>query len=727
MTTPSLTPDENDGAEDAAIYTFPTATPGTGAPDATPQTSTTDTDSADNASDGEPAVGPVLVDQGADTGPGRLEARLAARRMPVRADWASSGENLKRSAGFLFRHGWHVTKFHGVRLPWYGLKATALAPRGAAVSAARLSGWITDAEGQAVRADAVRRNHAEDYLKLSRQRDARVKSRAIVAGTGAAVVLICAAALSVAGPMWQGAGVVVAVLALGWAGAPKDNPLIGPAVLIPAYTRLTSDVVLRALGALGIPALTQAVAKGGRGLAFVAPIREDGPGWRAEVDLPWGVTAVDVMEKRRELASGLRRPLGCVWPEPVHEEHSGRLVLWVGKHEMRNAPQPAWPLERKGAANVFAPAPLGTDPRGKTVSVTIFENNFLIGAAPGQGKSFTLLPLLYTCCLDPATQVWLFNFKGDAFYNDVETVVHRYVTGIDDDAILAGLNALKALKAEILRRVKIFNAIGDRLGTDKKLTREVALDPKLDVPVITAFFDEVQNLFAHPKYGDEAGKLAEFIIKIGRSLGIVLVLATQRPDKDSIPTGVSGNVTVRICLRVIGQMENDMILGTSAYKKGIRATEFTTLDKGIALVVGAHEEPVIERSFYPINGRAVADRARDIRTKAGRLTGDAAGIAVPVATDAAPTVLDDLAAVFDSIAFVNDKVWGAELLALLTAHRAETYRLWKVKTLTEALKPFGVKPVGAGRQVNGKYVNNNGYTREALAAALTQRDENRGA
>src|SRR6266496_6542187 len=52
------------------------------------------------------------------------------------------------------------------------------------------------------------------------------------------------------------------------------------------------------------------------------PITRDGPGWRADVDLPPGVTVGDVVDKRPELASGLRRPLGCVWPEGdpgVHE------------------------------------------------------------------------------------------------------------------------------------------------------------------------------------------------------------------------------------------------------------------------------------------------------------------------------------------------------------------------------------------------------------------------
>ena len=63
-----------------------------------------------------------------------------------------------------------------------------------------------------------------------------------------------------------------------------------------------------------------------------------------------------------------------------------------------------------------------------------------------------------------------------------------------------------------------------------------------------------------------------FIIKIGPAFGVMLDLATQRPDGKSLPTGVSSNVGLRFCLKVMDQTENDMVLGTSAYKNGIRAT-----------------------------------------------------------------------------------------------------------------------------------------------------------
>lgn len=54
---------------------------------------------------------------------------------------------------------------------------------------------------------------------------------------------------------------------------------------------------------------------------------------------------------------------------------------------------------------------------------------------------------------------------------------------------------------------------------------------------LACIIDECQNLFADPAVGKQAGEDAEFIIKIGRAFGVILLLATQRPDKDSCPPG----------------------------------------------------------------------------------------------------------------------------------------------------------------------------------------------
>lgn len=681
----------------------------------------------DHAAAGTQESGP-LVDQGADSGPDRLASLLAARRLPLLPDWARSLTDLKRTAEFVAGHYWHIVRFHAMRTPLYLARIVLRSPAGLARTLRAFHRWTQDAEGQGIRLDAANRNDPETYLKLSNLRDRRVSARSKVFWATVVLGAAAAAGLIVAGtPLMRLGALLTAAVTFGIAGAPKDKPITARAVVKPEYAKLTSDVILRALGSLGIPALTQAVAKGGRGLAFVTPIAMDGPGFRAELDLPFGVTAVDVMDKREELASGLRRPLGCVWPEPVLDEHSGRLVIWVGRQEMRKTPPPAWPLAKGGAFDIFKPIPFGTDQRGRVIHVLLPENNVLVGALPGGGKSYAIQTLVYGAALDPNTVVWSVNLKGDAFHKNTEQFAERYIDGIDDAAIEQTLNMLRDLKTEVIRRTKVFKNLPPSINPEGKINPAIATRRSLGLPVLLAFIDECQNLFAHKKFGDEAGELAEFVIKVGRSLGVILLLATQRPDKDSLPTGVSANTSIRFCLRVMGQTENDMILGTSAYKNGIRATQFTIKDKGIGYLVGASEEPQITRTYKldKDDTAAIAARARALRIAAGTLSGyaldpDAAEDKTQATTSR--TVLDDLDELFATLPFHEDKVRGEELLALLQAHQPGTYDAWKVETLTGALKPHGVASIDVGRRDGGKQTVRKGYTRDALRDAITNRN-----
>jgi hypothetical protein len=134
-------------------------------------------------------------------------------------------------------------------------------------------------------------------------------------------------------------------------------------------------------------------------------------------------------------------------------------------------------------------------------------------------------------------------------------------------------------------------------------------------------------LFMHPQAGAQAADDAAYVIRLGRAYGIILILATQRPDATSLPTAISGNVSDRFCLKVPGQAENDIILGTSSYRNGYKATAFRTkTDAGLGWLK-AEGEPQIVRTYYldlPDCER-VAARARVIRESAGALSGYALG------------------------------------------------------------------------------------------------------
>jgi DNA segregation ATPase FtsK/SpoIIIE, S-DNA-T family len=604
-----------DGSEDAKVVPLRATDPGT-------ETRT------------EQAPGPAYTDL-SDGRPQRKPIIPAHWRT-----WDAAREHVRLAAA---RHG-HAAAYHGVRAPAYLVLTVWWALVGLLHTAGRLLAWwhvpdLTRLERQAA-ADGLLSDHLRIHKAGKDTRTARgiILSVCLVAGVAAVVALS-------RGPAWVWVLLVLAGMPfLARAGRPAHKPIVAPAVLPAGVQAPSQDVITRALGSLGIAGIDRWL-RDGRALSFPSPVREDGPGWRAEVDLPYGCTATQVIERREQLASGLRRPLGAVWPEPVTHEHAGRLELWVGRTDVAKARQAQWPLLCGGQADIFQPVPFGTDVRGRVVKVPLIYHNWLLGAIPRQGKTAAVRVLAAGAALDPLAEMWVHELKGSGDLDPLEKVAHRFVSGVDDASIGYAAESLRLLRAEIMRRTERLKALDRELCPDKRTTRQIAARRSLRLWPIAAIIDEAQNLFAHPDQGKAAGLDAEFVIKIGPAFGVVLVIATQRPDKASLPTGVSGNVSTRFCLKVMGQVENDVIPGTSAYKNGIRATTFRPeIDAGIGYLVGAGPAPQVTHTFYVnmTDTERIALRARALREAAGTLTGHAADQDESSARD----VLADVLAVF---------------------------------------------------------------------------------
>ena len=169
------------------------------------------------------------------------------------------------------------------------------------------------------------------------------KTRLIVLAVEAGGLIIVTVLLARFGrPVVWAAAAAAAMLLLARFGRPLGHRIIGPAVVPPMYEEPTQDRITEALGSLGIKNIND-VIKEGRGLQFVSPVMQSGPGWNVQLDLPRGVTAGHIMERRPELASALRRPLSATWPGGVPSEHEGRLELWVGFDILKTKP-PRYPL-----------------------------------------------------------------------------------------------------------------------------------------------------------------------------------------------------------------------------------------------------------------------------------------------------------------------------------------------------------------------------------------------
>jgi len=167
-------------------------------------------------------------------------------------------------------------------------------------------------------------------------------------------------------------------------------------------------------------------------------------------------------------------------------------------------------------------------------------------------------------------------------------------------------------------------------------------------------------------------------------------------------------VSIRFCLYVAGQTENDMVLGTSAYKNGLRASMFRPeVDAGLGWLKGATPEPKVTRTHHMDvkEAAAVAARARVARERAGTLTG------VAIGEDTSGPARDVLA---DALAcFGDDRSlhWGT-LAERLAQRYPDRWADLTGDAISAQLRALGVRSV----QVNRGGQNLQGCRRAALEA-----------
>jgi len=639
----------------------------------------------------------------------------AAQRRPVVPGWFADRQTRRHAARWAVRHAAHHVAFHGIRGPKYLARTLICAPRGLALAVYHGWRWLFDREGHELRLHAVATRDQKAYATMARIRKDRVRTRLLAAAVtvGMAVIAAVIVHLVWAPGLWLLAAAVVG--GLGYLGRPRTVPLIDRAVVTPAAERITPDVIVRALEKLGLAGINAALKADPLAIRFIAPgVGRDGPGWRAELDLPYGVTVAEVMDRRDKLASGLRRQLACVWPLPAPDQHEGRLLLFITDKPMRDLPPAAWPLAAKGPADLFRPAPFGKDQRGRAIPVVLMFTGVLIGAMPRMGKTMALRLLVLFAALDVRAELRVWELKGTGDLSCAEHVAHSYGSGADDDTLRACLEDVRQVAADLDHRAAVIRKLPRDICPENKVTPELASKRSLGLHPLVLAVSECQEAFSHPAMGKEFDSLVSAIVKRGPALGIIPLLDTQRPDAASLPGGIRANIGVRYCLRVMDQTANDMVLPTSSYKAGIRATDFAQADKGIGWLTGHSDQAEIVRTWYcdAIQADQIGRRARRLREAAGTLSGYCLG-----EQEAALPVVDLMA---DVIAVTEgaERIWSETIAARLAELRPEIYKGWDASAVGDALRVRGVDVVQVwGQTDDGQQANRRGVARAQLLAA----------
>jgi S-DNA-T family DNA segregation ATPase FtsK/SpoIIIE len=469
-------------------------------------------------------------------------------------------------------------------------------------------------------------------------------------------------------------------------------------------------MISTALAHLGIGPLDKFFRSGGQ-LAYSVPARVDGDGTYAQVRLPMGVTAEMVAGQRKKLAANLGRAALETWP--TEGDESGVLDLWVADKGKLAGGAGEWPLLHEGQADVFAGVPCGRSQRGEVIAPVLPESNWLIGGRPGQGKSAAMRTLLLGASLDPTAELQVFVMGESPDFEPFRPRLSRYAMGMDDTVAEQALQALRDALAEMERRGKV---LGEQPGKPPKVSRKLADKPGLGLHPLVLAIDEVHELFQHKTHGAEAAELAVRLIKRGRKYGIILVLATQSPTKESIPREVTRNVSCGVAFAVADHVANDGLLGAGKYKAGIRATDLRMkTDRGTSVAVGVTDNVFELLRWFYVPFEDGADMVSPVITRAMQLIDDAGRTVAATAASGDDTAEVDFLADLATAIGEDKRVRTAVLLRRLVEINPGEYADWTFQDLKAALDDAGV-PV---RKSDGNSV----VRTEDVTTAVTERDE----
>jgi S-DNA-T family DNA segregation ATPase FtsK/SpoIIIE len=210
-------------------------------------------------------------------------------------------------------------------------------------------------------------------------------------------------------------------------------------------------------------------------------------------------------------------------------------------------------LRRKGTLQIPIGQRRGGQPMILDLNATGHGPHGLVAGTTGSGKSELLQTLVVALALTHHPHdvgFVLVDFKGGGAFSDLVDLPHTQGFVTDLSGRLTE-RALVALRAEVDRRKRLFNAAGVS-KIERYQQRTWRGEVREPLPRLVVIVDEFAELVSdHPDFID--GLIG--IARVGRSLGVHLILATQSPA-GVVKQQIWANARFRICLRVESRQES---------------------------------------------------------------------------------------------------------------------------------------------------------------------------
>ncbi|WP_146252022.1 FtsK/SpoIIIE domain-containing protein [Xylanimonas oleitrophica] len=335
--------------------------------------------------------------------------------------------------------------------------------------------------------------------------------------------------------------------------------LLPAGVPVPPWCRAVLDVADDAPGIGTGTSTGTSTSSGSRAAGAGVPhVRRSTPGGSTSHEALVGVSVAWAERLARRLAGlhGLGRDVALLLgPAPHPALAAQRAPEGADPADPRlPAMVPLAGLLQSGQAAGRWAVPLGVDARGRTVSFDLVEDgpHLLVAGTTGAGKSELLQSLVLGLALSVPPRdlaLALVDFKGGASFGACAGLPHVVGQVTDLDVALAS-RALDGLRAELRRREHVLAAHG---------ASDLAALPAGTLPRLVVVVDEFRAL------ADDLPELLPGLLRVaaqGRSLGVHLVLATQRPA-GAVGPDVRANVSARIALRVVDAADSHDVLDSA--------------------------------------------------------------------------------------------------------------------------------------------------------------------
>ncbi len=241
--------------------------------------------------------------------------------------------------------------------------------------------------------------------------------------------------------------------------------------------------------------------------------------------------------------------------------------------------------------------PIGLDDNGAPIELDIRESaqggmgphGMLVGAT-GSGKSELLRTLVTAMAVRHSSEFLNFvlvDFKGGATFVGLDRLPHTsaLITNLADELPLVD-RMQDAIQGELVRRQELLRATGYASLRDHQQARISGVDLE-PLPTLFLVIDEFSELLAVRR---DFINLFVMVGRLGRSLGVHLLLATQRIEEGRV-TSLEGHLSYRLGLKTFSASESRAVLGmTDAYTTNLDPGEgfLKTSQSGLTKFRGAY-------------------------------------------------------------------------------------------------------------------------------------------